>query len=275
MSAPTFSVLLCNYNYARYLRQCLAGVLRQSCKDFEIVLTDDGSTDGSQEIIREYAAKDARIKPHYFKENQGIMAAIADVSKRARGTYIFSHASDDFIVDEHFFAHALTSFRSHPKTSGFFGLAGLLSVETNKLTGAIGSAPLEGYVTPEAFYPAFLRGQIFVPGSSSIWRKDLWDAYGGLEPSFGAQTDFVLNHTIPCRHGIVFTKTAVTCQRIYDKPVNFGSKGTLWEAAARYAKAEERIRSSAEVYDGMESDWNVWRARWMVSAIQNTGVKLT
>lgn len=274
MSIPAVTVLLINYNHGRYLRQCLAGILRQTFRNFEVVVTDDGSTDDSRDIIKQHAAKDARIRPNYFESNRGILAAFDDVCQRARGTYIFGHGSDDFIVDENFLAKAIKGFKTHPEAAAFFGMCGTVSAETNKLSGAIGSAPQEGYIAPMDFFRGFLRGQIFVPGSSSIWRADLLKEFGGFDCAYGAQTDFVINHCLPSIHGVVYTHAPVTCQRVYDKPVNYGSKGTLWEAAARYAKVEERLRSLAHTYDGMEDDWRTWRARWMIDAIEKSGVKL-
>ena len=65
MSQPLLSVTVANFNHGRFLRKCFAGLLAQSFTDFELLITDDGSTDGSQDIIREYAAKDSRIRPHF------------------------------------------------------------------------------------------------------------------------------------------------------------------------------------------------------------------
>ena len=56
------SVLVPVYNVERYLRQCLDSVLAQTLKDIEVVCVNDGSTDSSPAILKEYASKDSRIK---------------------------------------------------------------------------------------------------------------------------------------------------------------------------------------------------------------------
>ncbi len=276
MSAPTFTIQICNYNHAQYLPQCLAGIRRQTFTDFEIVITDDGSTDGSPQIIAAAAKEDPRIKPHYFPKNQGMMAASKNVSERAQGRYVFSEGADDFILNERFLEMAANALEEHPNAAGFFAAAGLLSAEKNEVVGKFGVAAHEGYLAPTECYRAILQGSMFVPGSSSIWRRDCIEEIGGFDFSLGPQIDFLINHALPSRHGAVYSSVAVTCQRIYQNASNFGSKGgTLWEAARRLEKIEQRMREWAQPYEGMEEDWKVWRARWTLEAIRTTGVRLT
>ena len=58
---PKVSVIIPVYNVEPYLRQCLNSVINQTLKEIEIICVDDGSTDASLEILKEYAAKDKRI----------------------------------------------------------------------------------------------------------------------------------------------------------------------------------------------------------------------
>jgi len=135
MPNPTISVVLCNYNYGHYLEQCLAGILRQTFQDFEVVITDDGSTDNSREIIEKATNLDRRMRPVFSKKNRGVMATLEDVMQRATGSLIFSEATDDFIVEASFFDRAVKGMHAYPQAAGFFGTAGLLSVQTSKLIG--------------------------------------------------------------------------------------------------------------------------------------------
>lgn len=272
MGSPEISVILSNYNYGHYLRQCLQGILRQTFGNFEIVITDDGSTDGSQEIIAHFAANDKRIKPSYFAKNRGAMAATQHNMERVRGRLIFGEGVDDFIVDDHFFERAVSALATYPEAAGFVGVAGLLSVERNQLVSAMGSAPREGYIGPVECYRGFLRGSVFVPGSSSIWRLDCINAIGGFDYSLGPQTDFVLNHALAAKYGIVHTRAGVTCQRIYENSANYGSKATIWEAAHRYERVEMILRQMIPAYEDMDSDWKAWRIRWMLDVIDKARV---
>ena len=273
MHTPTFSIHICNFNHGQYLPSCLAGIARQSFEDYEVVITDDGSTDNSRDIIASAAAKDRRIKPKYFKQNQGLMAATKDVLGRVRGRYIFGEGADDFIINADFLALAAAAIESRPQAAGFYGVAGLLGAETNEVTGSMGSASREGYLSPQECYREILRGTMFVPGSSSIWKHDCIREIGGFDYSLGPQIDFLLNHALPARHGVVFTKTPMTVQRVYASATNFGAKaGTLWEATSRLEKVERRIKEWGLPYDGCEEDWRLWRARYTVHAIRTGGL---
>ena len=68
------SVVIPVYNTEEYLRQCMDSIVNQTLEDIEIICIDDGSTDGSAEILKDYEANDSRIRI-YTQENQGPSAA--------------------------------------------------------------------------------------------------------------------------------------------------------------------------------------------------------
>jgi len=96
-----FSVILPIYNVEKYLAECIESVLSQSFKDYELILVDDGSKDGSGRICDEYAQKDSRIKVLH-KENGGLSDARNYGTERASGDYIVYIDSDDYVVSTEF-----------------------------------------------------------------------------------------------------------------------------------------------------------------------------
>ncbi len=72
---PKVAVVTAVYNGERWLEQALASVRRQSLQDFEFVIVDDGSTDRTSEIVRAFAAQDARVRTYRHVENRGPSAA--------------------------------------------------------------------------------------------------------------------------------------------------------------------------------------------------------
>lgn len=90
------SVIVLSYNNAKYLRQCLDSIVNQTYKDLEIIISDDGSTDDSREIIKEYAEKDERIIA-WFHENIGVGASFNNALAMATGEYIAEVDSDDYL----------------------------------------------------------------------------------------------------------------------------------------------------------------------------------
>lgn len=93
---PKISVLIPAYNVERYLPKCLDSVLSQTFDDFEVILINDGSTDGTGKICDDYAAKDSRIKV-YHQDNKGISATRTLCLQYAAGEYIQFVDSDDWI----------------------------------------------------------------------------------------------------------------------------------------------------------------------------------
>ena len=95
------SIIIPVYNVEKYLEECLDSVLNQTLKETEIICIDDGSTDNSLNILKEYSKKDKRVKI-ITKENGGQASARNLGIKEAQGEYIAFVDSDDFIEPEMF-----------------------------------------------------------------------------------------------------------------------------------------------------------------------------
>lgn len=93
--SPLVTVYITNYNYEEYIRQAIESVLDQNFRDFELSIIDDGSTDGSREIIREYA--DHEKTRVIFQENKGLNQSINVALKAARGKYVMRLDADDYL----------------------------------------------------------------------------------------------------------------------------------------------------------------------------------
>ena len=97
MSQPKISVIIPVYNTAKYMDECLESVLTQTFKEFEVILVDDGSTDGvSPAKCDEYAAKDDRVIAVH-KPNGGLISAWTEGVKRACADYLCFLDSDDWV----------------------------------------------------------------------------------------------------------------------------------------------------------------------------------
>ena len=91
------SVIIPVYNTADYIDQCVSSVVKQSYRDLEILLIDDGSTDGSAEKLRRWAEKDPRITVIRNEQNSGVSASRNLGLQKARGEYIAFVDSDDWL----------------------------------------------------------------------------------------------------------------------------------------------------------------------------------
>ena len=91
---PTVSIITPVYNAEKYLRQAIESVLSQTFTDWELIIVDDGSTDNSNKICREYAIKDRRIRI-IEKTNGGVSCARNAALDVSEGEYIFFLDADD------------------------------------------------------------------------------------------------------------------------------------------------------------------------------------
>jgi glycosyltransferase involved in cell wall biosynthesis len=96
---PHISIGLPVYNGESFLAQAIKSVLSQSYSDFELIISDNGSTDCTEEICRAYAAKDERIRYSRNSENRGAAWNYNRTFELARGKYFRWFAADDILVD--------------------------------------------------------------------------------------------------------------------------------------------------------------------------------
>ena len=100
MATPAVSVIMPVYNAYLYVAKAIESVLQQTYQDFELILVDDGATDGSGEICEKYAAQDDRIVLIH-EENGGICKARNAGLKHAQGTYIAFCDHDDLYMPQY------------------------------------------------------------------------------------------------------------------------------------------------------------------------------
>ena len=98
MTQDLISVIVPIYNVEKYLRTCLNSLLEQTYENFEVLMINDGSTDGSAAICQEYAERDSRFV-YFEKENGGLASARNFGLDYSKGMYISFIDSDDWVVE--------------------------------------------------------------------------------------------------------------------------------------------------------------------------------
>src|SRR3954452_16014205 len=91
---PLVSIVIDNYNYGQYIRQAIDSALRQTYRPVEVIVVDDGSTDGSREIIASYG----KLITPVFQENAGQPAAFNTGLRVSRGEAVILLDSDDALL---------------------------------------------------------------------------------------------------------------------------------------------------------------------------------
>lgn len=101
INGPRISVIVPVYNVKKYIRECINTILSQSYKNYEIVLVDDGSTDGSGAVCDEYQNKHPKTVKVVHKHNEGLNYARRDGFQAASGEYITFIDSDDLVHEDY------------------------------------------------------------------------------------------------------------------------------------------------------------------------------
>ena len=129
MSAtPAVSVVLPVYNGERHLAEALDSVLAQTFTDFEFLIIDDGSTDGSPALLEAYAKRDSRVRVHRHPVNSGITATLNTGCRLARGRFVAITNQDDVCLPQRL-EKQLAYLEAHPDVSLLGGAAVLINEE--------------------------------------------------------------------------------------------------------------------------------------------------
>jgi glycosyltransferase involved in cell wall biosynthesis len=110
---PALSIGVPVYNGERYLRQTLEALLAQTFTDFELIISDNASTDGTEAICREFAARDPRVRYHRADVNIGAARNYRRVFELSAAEYFKWHASDD-LVEPTFVERCMEALRRDP-----------------------------------------------------------------------------------------------------------------------------------------------------------------
>jgi len=118
MTTPKVSVIVPIYNQLSFIRETVESVLAQDHQNIELVLSDDGSTDGTSEVLREYAAQEPeRVKMVASDENTGIAGAFNRALDAHRGDYIAWLGGDDVMLPGKL-SRQVAALQLHPEAIG-------------------------------------------------------------------------------------------------------------------------------------------------------------
>jgi CDP-glycerol glycerophosphotransferase len=181
---PLVSVVIPIYNVEAYLRECLQSVARQTVGDLEVIMVEDGSTDGSGSIAQEFASRDARFRL-IRQANGGLGNARNTGADAATGEFLAFVDSDDVLPREAYelLLDALRKTGSDFATGNVYRLASVGVSQSRFLAKVFVETRLKTHVT--RFRP--LLADRIVP--NKLWRRSFWDAHGYRFPEGVAHED--------------------------------------------------------------------------------------
>jgi glycosyltransferase involved in cell wall biosynthesis len=210
-SDPLLSVVMAVYNGETYLETAICSVLGQSFTDFEFLIIDDGSEDGTAEIIHAYEQRDARIKV-IQQDHAGLIPSLNRGCSIAKGRYIARLDSDDIAMKDRFRLQVAHMTR-HPETV-------LLGSRTECIDHA-------GQVLFTMNWPGWSEGlrdylllDCYVAHTAAMFHKDTFSQLGGYRPQFQDAEDYDLFLRMSDQH-VVDNLPVVLCQyRLHQQQVS-------------------------------------------------------
>jgi glycosyltransferase involved in cell wall biosynthesis len=241
---PKVSVVIKSFNHAAFIRQTIQSILGQSFQDFEIIITDDGSTDGTPDVVRTF--EDPRIDLHVFGHNRGISNAMNATIARARGEFVAILNSDEFALPGRLECQA-AFLDTHPGIAAVFGMP--LAVDES-------GEPTKNYFDfraalrfPDFSRKTWLRFFFFycnvLCAPTAMIRREVYAELGSYDPRLTNLQDLDMWIRLATNHAIHVMPEEVTAFRIRKDNQNASAPrpDTLLRSQFEYAQILRRYQA--------------------------------
>lgn len=166
------------YNGERFLVPAIESILDQTFTDFEFLVLDDGSTDGTPHILGEYAARDSRIRP-IIRENRGLVASLNELLHASRAPIVARMDADDISQPQRF-ARQVEFLREHPD----YGVVGSWSEDIGVRGEPLVRGGEDHPLTHEGVLRAIEQGEQLICHPAAMYRRDIVLSVGGYHAAF-------------------------------------------------------------------------------------------
>ena len=184
-SIPAISVAMSVYNNAPFLAEAIESILAQSFGDFEFLIVNDGSSDGSAEIIDSFAARDSRVRPIH-QENRGLVASLNRLIAEARAPLIARMDGDDVSHPERF-ARQVDFLARNPD----YGVVGAWATSIDEQGRNCDTGGLDQPTDHDGFLDA-MKDKALMCHPSVMMRTEVVRSAGGYRAAFRHCEDYDL-----------------------------------------------------------------------------------
>lgn len=196
MKTPKISIVLTSYNHKKYLKKAIDSILNQTFKDFELIIIDDASTDGSQLIIKEYS--DSRIKCHFNNINSGSYVHSTNFgASLATSKYLLFAQCDDY-AEPHQLQRLYSQIESNQAIGVVFSSSHLIDESDSLIENDYSHRSKEFQIKcqndtllKKTEMNEFLQKACVIPNlSAALIRTDLFREIGGLDSKYKVVADW-------------------------------------------------------------------------------------
>ena len=208
------TVVMPNYNHARYLPEALEGLLRQTRRADEIIVIDDASTDNSVAVIEPFLSRQQNIRLIRNEANQGVVASTNRGLKMAAGDLILFAAADD-VSYPRLIERASALLADYPSACLFSAQTDIMDAGGRSLGPLPAPVPLNepGYIPPARVAEFLLEDDGWFSGNTTIWRTQMLREVGGFSADLGSFADGFLYRKLALQHGACFSPEVLSAWR--------------------------------------------------------------
>jgi glycosyltransferase involved in cell wall biosynthesis len=251
------------YNQARFLGEAIRSVLCQGYRDLEIVVVDDGSGDGTEEVASGYAEVDPRVRL-IRQENRGLAAARNRGLAEVGGEYVVFLDSDDRLVSGALEV-GVRELEAHPGCAFVSGLCRKITADGSVVPG------WEQFRVRDDPYLELLRScPVYVP--AVMYRRCVFDAVGGFDTSYRAAEDYDLYYRILERFPVYCHDTLVAEIRRHDANMTRDRTLMLKYNMAALRSQRKRVKENPRykaAYEAGERLWRDWHGAPVVNQVRS------
>lgn len=236
MTAPSVTVLMTVFNAGSYLDAAIRSVVEQTYRDWEFVIVDDASTDGSAAVSEAWAKRDGRIRVIHNAVNKGQTPCLNQGLREARGPWIARQDADDLSLPKR-----LARQMAACDGLALLGTNGWIIDATGRATGLL-DAPLshESITWTSPFLNPFMHTAVLA--KTAVIRDEL----GGYDENFYIAQDYDLWARLIARHRAANLPDRLVCYRHLATSLSKSGRSTAFAEARRVSHREaERVFARA------------------------------
>lgn len=269
MKELTLSVVIPNYNHARFLVRAIEEILNQSFSPYEVFIIDDGSTDDSVKVIEHIIKENpkANIKFLYNEQNQGAIYSANRGLREASGQYIYFAAVDDS-VSPGFFEDSMRLLAKYPHAGLCSSIVKVIYENNDSIRMPLKNpSSVECYLTSLDCMRLLRKYDSWMGGNSCIYRRDAVLECGGLIPELAAFCDIFLGMLVALKYGACFIPKQLTGFRLMEGSysANFHSAAALDTEVKVYSYTANLMKTAyADLFSPDYAD--SWKKRMIYRA---------
>ncbi len=235
---PIVTLVVPNYNHARFLPECLGSIAAQTRPADEVILIDDASSDDSVQVLERFIGERPNWRLIRHGERRGVIAGLNEGLSEATGDWIVFLGADDGLLPA--FLERASEYAAQTPVAGL--VCACASVLAQGAPQAVRPAILPrtepGYISPERFRQLLRTSDNFFLGTVTLYRRDALISLGGFDAALGALSDSFIARQLAARFGFSFVPEVLGFWRIHG--ANY-SVATATDAAA-IERSMSRVR---------------------------------